>query len=255
AILKRKNGSPINVLENITAETQHGHVNQQLQQLMQDYAIVQLQLKLLLNTVTDFIPSQDNFKIQLTALADTSAINGHPYIKQLQQQQAVNMAKLKLEKSKLSPDLFAAYNNTTMKGFGADDKYYSISKRFQSVQAGVGIPLFAGAQKNSIKAMNINLQVTENNYAAGLQSLQSKYEQALLQYKKNTTFVNYYESKALKNAETIIQTANEQFLNGDINYLEWVLLTNQAIAIQNEYIDAVKNLNNTIIEINFYFNQ
>jgi len=103
--------------------------------------------------------------------------------------------------------------------------------------------------------MNINLQAAQNNYAAALQNLQSKYEQALLQYNKHAGAVNYYETTALKNADTIIQTANKQFLNGDINYLDWVLLTNQAIAIQNEYIDAVKNLNNSIIEINSYINE
>jgi len=254
AQLRFKTGES-NVLEKTTAEMQQGQVNQQLKQLQQDYAIVQLQLKLLLNADTDFVPKQDSFKMQLTALTDTSIISQHPYIKQLRQQQQVNLAKLKLEKSKLSPDISAAYNNTTMKGFGADDKYYFLSTRFQSVQVGVGIPLFSGAQKNTIKTMNINLQAAQNNYAAALQNLQSKYEQALLQYNKHAGAVNYYETTALKNADTIIQTANKQFLNGDINYLDWVLLTNQAIAIQNEYIDAVKNLNNSIIEINSYINE
>lgn len=142
-----------------------------------------------------------------------------------------------------------------MKGFGADDKYYSSSKRFQSVQVGVGISLFGGAQKNAVKAANINVQAAQSNYEAGLQNIQSQYQQALLQYKKNEEAIVYYETKALKNADTIIQTANQQFLNGDINYLDWVILINQAIAIQNEYIEAIRNLNNSIIEINTYITQ
>ena len=67
--------------------------------------------------------------------------------------------------------------------------------------------------------------------------------------------VDYYEKTALKNANTILQSANLQFKNGDINYLEWVLLTNQATSIQSEYTDAVKNLNQSIIEINSLTNQ
>ena len=85
--------------------------------------------------------------------------------------------------------------------------------------------------------------------------MQSRYEQALLQYNKIASTINYYESSALPNANTIIQTANDQFQNGDINYLDWVLLTNQAIQIQNEYIDAVRELNKSVIEINSYINQ
>ena len=63
--------------------------------------------------------------------------------------------------------------------------------------------------------------------------------------------VDYYETLALKNANTIINTAKRQLLNGEINYIEFVLLTNQAIAIQNEYINVVKNLNESIINLNY----
>ena len=63
--------------------------------------------------------------------------------------------------------------------------------------------------------------------------------------------VDYYETLALKNANTIINTAKRQLLNGEINYIEVVLLTNQAIAIQNEYINVVKNLNESIINLNY----
>jgi cobalt-zinc-cadmium resistance protein CzcA len=58
------------------------------------------------------------------------------------------------------------------------------------------------------------------------------------------------EKFANKNARTIINTANSQFKNGQINYLEWVLLTNNAISISNDYLDEVKKLNECIIKIN-----
>ena len=56
----------------------------------------------------------------------------------------------------------------------------------------------------------------------------------------------------LKNADVITNTANKQFLNGDINYLEWVLLINQAVTIQSDYIEAVKNRNGSAVEINSF---
>src|SRR6266542_4025779 len=156
-----------NILEKTTAETQRGQVSQQLKQLQQDFAITQLQLRSLLNTTTDFIPQQENSKLQLNALPDTSYLNNYAYIKFLQQQHQVSEARLKLEKSKMLPDLFAAYNNMTMRGNGADNKYYSGSTRFQSVQVGIGIPLFSSVQKNNIRAMTINAELAHNNYFAG----------------------------------------------------------------------------------------
>jgi cobalt-zinc-cadmium resistance protein CzcA len=71
------------------------------------------------------------------------------------------------------------------------------------------------------------------------------------QYQTNLQTVNYFESTALKNANTITNTANQQFANGNINYLEWTMLINNATSIQSNYADAVNELNQTIIQLNY----
>ena len=76
------------------------------------------------------------------------------------------------------------------------------------------------------------------------------YKAALVRYQKYSEAIAYFETTALKNADLITSTANKQFINGDINYLEWVLLINQAVTIQSDYIDAVKNSNESAVEIN-----
>lgn len=142
-----------------------------------------------------------------------------------------------------------------MRGFGADEKLYNYSSRFQSVQAGIGLPLFFGAQKSKISALKINQEIAENNYLTGLKTLQSEYQQSLLSYQKNLQTVTYFEDTALKNSQLILTTANKQFSNGEINYLEWVLLINQSVSIQSDYVDAVRNLNQSIIQLNSLTNK
>ncbi|MCW3120220.1 MAG: cobalt-zinc-cadmium resistance protein CzcA, partial [Chitinophagaceae bacterium] len=244
-----------NILEKTTAETQQGQVNQQLIQVQQDYSILLIQLKWLLNTNADFFPAEGNFKMEPPVPEDSVVIRQHPYIQYLQQQLQISYTKYRLEKSKLSPDLFIVYNNMSIKGTGADNKTYDASTRFHSAQAGIGVPVFQGSQKSRIDASKINQSLSENKYIDGVKTFQSQYEQAIQLYKKRLQTVNYYESNALKNVNTIITTANKQFLGGDINYLDWVLLTNQAVSIQGEYIDAVRSLNQSIIEINSITNQ
>lgn len=241
-----------NILEKTTAETQRGHISVQLRELQQDFSVLQLQFRLLLNTKNDFIPAEYILQLNTPTINDTSLLLQHPFIQQLRQQQQISLSRLELEKSKLLPDLLVGFNSTTIRGSGADGKIYSGSQRFQAVQFGVGIPLFKSAQKATIAAGKINVQLAENNYAQGLQQLQSAYEQAIQEYNKNLQTINYYESVALKNADTIIQTANLQFKNGEINYLEWVLLTNTAITIQSQSIEAVRNLNQSVVEINSF---
>jgi len=244
-----------NVLEKATAENQQGQIAVQLKQLQQDIEITQIQFQLALNTTTIFIPAEGNFKREITNLNVVSNLEQSPRIQFLQQQKQIAFANTQLQKSKLLPDLILGYNNGSIRGIGADDKYYTASKRFQSVQLGVGIPLFNGAQKARINAAKVSETIAENSYSLGLQNLNSDIKVALLEYGKYLQTAGWYETAALKSAETISSTARKQFINGEINYLDWVILTNQAVTIRSQYIDVIKSLNETINQINYLNNQ
>ncbi|MBP9069742.1 MAG: CusA/CzcA family heavy metal efflux RND transporter [Bacteroidia bacterium] len=239
-----------NVLEKTTAESQRGQVNQQLKQIEQDIGIVQLQFQLLLNSSNNFVPEIKNKKMELSGIVDTSSLKQHPTMSLLKQEQEVNFSRIKLERSKLLPDLFVSYNNMSMQGAGADNKTYGSSTRFQSIQAGIGLPIFSSSQRSRINALKVNQQIADNNYVFGLTVLRSEYQQALLTYKKNLQTISYYETTALSNADIILNTALKQFNNGDVNYLEWVLLVNQSVSIKSDYVDALRSLNQSIIQLN-----
>jgi cobalt-zinc-cadmium resistance protein CzcA len=239
-----------NILEKTTASAQSGQINRQLREVEQDITITQLEFQLLLNSKNRFIPDEKNIKLSISANLDTSLLKQNPSLTFLKQQQKISSSKYQLEKSRLLPDLFVSYNNMSMHGFGSDEKFYNSSTRFQSIQAGIGIPLFFGSQKSKIGALKINQQIAENNYMIGVNALQFEYQQALLTYQKNLQTLSYFENTALKNVNTIFDAANKQFSSGAINYLEWTMLTNQAITIQSDYIDAVKAYNQSIIQIN-----
>jgi cobalt-zinc-cadmium resistance protein CzcA len=240
-----------NVLEKTTAESQRGNITMQLYQLQQDIELILLQFKLILNTSTSFIPTESSSKLNLEVSTDKSLLNQHPSLKIIEQQKKTSLINQKLEKSRLMPDLNFGYYNMTMKGTGSDNVTYNLNTRFQSLQFGVGIPLFFGAQKAKINSSKINQTISENNYLQEMNLLQSQFNAAIRQYQSNLATVNYFENTALKNASLISETANKQFNNGELNYLEWVMLTNQAISIRSNYLDAVKNLNETTIQINY----
>lgn len=254
ATLRFKAGES-NVLEKTTAENQRGQMALQLLQLEKDWEIVQLQFQLLLNTEKDFVPMEDA-DLGIPFLEnDSSLLTSHPEIQFLKQQQQIANAVTKSEQSKLLPDLSFGYNLMGMRGMGPDDKLYNSTPQFHSIQIGLGIPVFTGSQKAKINAAKINENIAANEYEWKLKNFENAYHSAFMEYQKFEEMVRYFESTALKNAATITETAEKQFLNGDINYLEWVLLINQAIGIQSDYIEAVKNLNNALAELNFYNNQ
>ncbi len=248
----RFNKGETNVLEKATAENQRGQIGLQLSQLQQDMELQQLQFQLLLNTTTVYIPAKEDYKGPDIANTDTSLLVSHPSLQYLKQQQQVAIAATQVERAKLLPDISFGYNIMGMKGTGANNKTYNSVPQFQSVQIGLGIPIFTNGQKAKLNAAKTNETVVANDFAANAKALENAYATAATQYKKYDEAVKYFEATALKNADLITTTANKQFLGGDINYLEWVLLVNQAVSIQSEYIEAIKNRNESIVELNSF---
>jgi len=248
----RFNKGESNILEKTTAENQQGQIALQLLQLQQDWEISQLQFQYLLNTSTVFVPDENEVSSQDILLIKNPEFASHPIVQYWQQQQNIAISNTKLEQSKLLPDITFGYNLMGMKGMGANNVEYNSSPRFHSVQIGLGIPIFNGAQKSKINALKINEQIASKEYEINYKNLEIRFAQSMKQFQKYQAAILYFENTALKNAETVKTTANKQFLNGEINYLEWVLLINQAINIQSEYIDALHNRNISIAELNLY---
>ena len=240
-----------NVLEKITAENQLGQIRVQLNQLKQDVEVQQLHFQYLLNSTTPLIPLESSFKISINYKADIEALKGHPTMKFLSQQQQISDATIEVEKKKLLPTMAFNYNNGSIRGTGADNKTYGGFYRFQSIQVGVGIPIFRAAQKAKINSERVNKLVAESSYSAALQALNTDYQAAIIEYEKFQKTVEYFEKKALNNSTLISTTAQQQLVNGSINYLEWVTLINQATTIRNDYIEAIRNLNESAIQINY----
>ena len=249
ADLRLKKGES-NLLEKATAENLRSQAEMQLKSLEKDREISIQKLSFLINDGTFY--QNENAKYGILNLENlNSEYAGNPLVlKQLEQEKNIQNAKLQTEKAKLNPTFNIGYNNMSMYGNGADNKFYERSARFHSGMIGVGLPIFNSAQKSVIEAQKVNQLIAENNYQLGLVNLKNQYLQNLRQFQKLNDEILYYQKTGLQNSENILKTANNQFYNGEINYLEWTLLVTQAFEIQNKYIDRLKETNDKIIEIN-----
>ncbi|RZA02516.1 MAG: CusA/CzcA family heavy metal efflux RND transporter [Sphingobacteriaceae bacterium] len=246
-----------NILEKTTAETQRAQIARQTEMVNADLEIAYNRFNVLLNSRQNYQPQAPGFKLPLPLMADTAFAN-HPQLQYLNQRQQVSKAQTELERAKLLPDLNLGYFNQSFNGtqsVNGINQTFSSANRFSSVQLGVSVPLFAGAQKNRVNALRIKEQQAQTDYQSGLQAMQSRYQQARVEIAKYQQLADYYEKIGLANAELIYKTANLQFTAGQINYLEYVLLINQATSLRSEYTDAVNNLNQAIIQLNSLQNQ
>ncbi|TDE15260.1 CusA/CzcA family heavy metal efflux RND transporter [Dyadobacter psychrotolerans] len=240
------------ILEKLTIETQLAETKLQRQQLEFDLILSKLQFQLLLNAPEALEPAETDSKFTPVIANDSVPLDNHPQMRLLKQQQRTAAATIDTEKTKLLPQVSLGYNNMSMRGTGANDKTYTASQRFHSGQIGIGIPLFAGAQRARVISARINKHIADQNYVAENQIFRSEYISARTEYRKLLAAAQYYETEGLQSAEMIVRTANEQLTAGSINYLQWVQLVNHATSIRSQYLDALMNLNSKAIELNAY---
>ncbi len=238
------------ILEKITAENQQSEIQIQLSDLQRDLEIAQLQFQMQLNVSAEYLPNSASLKFTPTALMDSAEIQNHPLLQILKQEQDLAKTAIQLENARRLPNINLGYFNTTMKGVGADDMLYS-NQRFSSGQIGIGIPLFFGSQQAKVNAAKVMEKITENQYKLQEQQLTNQFKSTLAQYQKQQRIVAQFEEKALQNADLIFETANQQFQNGSINYLEWTMVVNQAVSLKTNYLDAIQNLNDSLIELDY----
>jgi len=242
-----------NILEKSTIDYQRLQIGHQLNQLNADIEIEQLHFQYLLNTTTQFIPETKSIIVQLNGQMDKSLLAKHPNLQLLEADIKLAQSMVQLEKSKQNPNLQLALTSGTIYGTGADNKDYNYSTRFNSAQVGVGIPLFTN-QRQNVKAAQINTELASNTLQIETQNLENQLDVLVKRYEVQKQIVKELEDQALPNSKLIFETAQKQFVNGDINYLDWAMLVNQSISIQSNYQDAILKLNESAIELTYLLN-
>ena len=202
-----------------------------------------------------WLPQETALRAPLLQLPDTSLVNQYPAVLYKQQQQNIALQEIKLNRAKKLPLLNAGYSNQSIIGYqnidGAD-KYYNGSKRFSTVLAGIGIPIFSRSLNARIRSSEAQYRAVQLEYADTVALQKTALQQLLLQYQKNEQTLNNYQQAVTKQAAVIYENATLQFTNGAINYLEWAMLINQAISLEANYIDALNERNRTVAELNSY---
>lgn len=74
-------------------------------------------------------------------------------------------------------------------------------------------------------------------------------QDAMLTYTQYKSILENYEKKVLINSSLLIDAAAKKRSAGEISYLEWVMLINQAIQTKSDYLGYIQQLNEAVIEI------
>jgi cobalt-zinc-cadmium resistance protein CzcA len=240
------------LLEKTTADQQRFNITQQIKDNEKAKYLVILNLNWLINHENDFIPASDTLKILNENLSVmTTPAESHPMLFASAQELSTAKATTDWEKTALLPQYNLGYRNVGIRGTGADNKIYGFGTRFNSVQIGVNIPIFTKGIKSNINGAKMMEEVKIQEYTSKLQELQVQIQQQTVLYNETMQQIQVFKNQSLPNAGTIRSVGQQKYDRGEINYLEYVILINQAIQTENDYIDLIYKVNSYIINLNY----
>lgn len=240
-------------LELITAKNKYQEVQALKQAASAELAIEQLNLQQLLNVNTVVTPAEKTLPALVYANDSTTGTN-HPLLGYYQQQVAIAKAKVDLERAKAMPELTLGYaHQFVIKSFDPANlnRGYTPGTRIAGLQVGVAIPLFNGAGRARINSEKIATQIAETDYLGMERKLSIQYQQELKNYNRNRNLVGYFTSGGLTQADEQLRIAQVSYDLGEIGYMEFI--QNMALAIQSKlnYLQTVKQLNQSVIQLQF----
>ena len=253
ASLRYKTGET-NLLEKTTAETQSNEVKNQLRQNEATALVLRTQLKTLMNS--DVLPdiAENAFsEIEISESPDSAALVSNPSLAFMRQQVEVAKSQKKVESAKFAPDLLVRFFSQTLIGATNSENgaIATSNDRFNGFQVGISIPLWFVPHQGRVKAAAYNQQAAQSNYEYHQITLNGQMDQALQQYAKNKSSLEYYRTSALPNADLILRQSLTAFRSGEIGYAEYLIGVRNGISIKEGFLQTLNEYNQSIIYIEF----
>jgi heavy metal efflux system protein len=232
-----------NYLEKLTAETKQKEISVQLNQIKERIQKSYIGLNQWLQTDTVYTINGED--LALLKIEPLDSIN-HPGVNYYMNAIRLSQQKYSLEKQQLLPDIQLSVFNGTNSGIDAQN--------YTGFQAGIAIPLWFGAHKSKIIAAKTETSIMENEAENYQVQLKSKYQALLSDMKQYEEGINYYENAGKKLSEELISHAAKGFQNGEIDFLQYVQLLENAKSIEMNYLSSLFQYDMSVLEANYIIN-
>jgi cobalt-zinc-cadmium resistance protein CzcA len=240
AAIKRFKVGETNKLEQLTALSKQKEIAISLAQTRENLSKAYTVLQEWVQTDSIILVNEDT--LQRLLLKDQD-LDQHPGVLYYESAQMFSESSLSLEKQQLLPDL----QITVFQGTTNSDN----ALRYNGVQAGISVPLWFGANKSKINAAKTETMIVADQIANYKIQLQSKYSSLQSDLKKYNEGVAYYEASGKELADELTNTATKAFKNGEIDFLQYVQLLENARNIKITYLENLTNYNATVLELNY----
>ena len=148
-------------------------------------------------------------------------------------------SQIKLEKQHWLPDLHLEYFRGSNKG---------LSSSLNGFQIGIGVPILFSGNVSKSKVAQLELQSWEQQKLNEEQKRQQFVNQKKNELAKYQEAITYYNQYGKKLADEIIKVGNLSYIQGEIDFFQYIQSLENATAIQVEYLDNVLQFNATQLD-------
>ena len=243
AAARQFDAGQINYLQKISTETTYGEIHNQFVQSQLRYNNLQKQLQFI-SGYTEKL-AVDSLKVFNNGYAyetiDSAAFVSNASLQIINQNTIIAETNILLQKAKALPGFAVGY-------FNQGERNTPFQNRFR---LGITVPLWFAQYRSNINAAKTAFEISKQK-ANGLQQ-QSTVQllQAQNEFAVTAQALNYYENVGVKKASEIISTARRFFENGENDYIDYLRNINDAYLILLKYPEAIKNYNQTILNIQY----
>jgi len=232
-----------NYLEKLTAETKKKEISIRKNQIQESIQRSYVVLDQWLQSDSSYLVSDDSLvRIPLIPL-DTI---DHPMLNYYASAIMLSDQVMTLEKQRLLPDLNASVFLGTNNGSG--------TRSYLGFQVGAAIPLWRRSQKSRIESTRIGTNILDSESRNYKTQLASKYEVLQSDMRQFEEEVNYYESMGRKLSTETVFHANKAYQSGEINFLQYTQLLENAKTIELDYLKSLYHYNMAVLEANYLMN-
>ncbi|MCB0659622.1 MAG: TolC family protein, partial [Saprospiraceae bacterium] len=119
-------------------------------------------------------------------------------------------------------------------------KVFSAKDRFHIGQIGMQIPLYRSALQSKVKAIKMMEDIHSERVAMETKSLQSASMIYLENRKNMMSSIDIFRSDQLTASEAAIQLIKQKYIAGDIDFMEFTILSNNFINARKDYVELLR---------------
>lgn len=232
-----------NYLEMLTAEAKRTEISVQLEQIGEQIKRAHAELQHWMQWDSAFTLSENSLKRLELRLPDTSS---HPGFRYASNASMLAQKQLNLQKQQILPDLNIVLFQGTNNGTGVQS--------YTGFQLGLAVPLWYGSQKALINAAATEVDIQRTQSTQFKLELNTRYETLRSDLRRNEEALSYYESGGKKLREEIISHANNAYRSGEIDYLQYTQLMENAQNMELAYLKALYEFDVSVLQINYLSN-